>query len=117
MQVTYDAGSLAASFEDDIAKATVAYEQFHGPAIVDVLTEGVALIDDALAAEVTVSGSYSQPIKLHHAMEPHSTVAVWQGGSVTVRSGEASGASGPLGPRRAAGGHSHPCRGTSTVRA
>jgi xanthine dehydrogenase YagR molybdenum-binding subunit len=88
VQVTYDPRPPVASFEDNIPQATVAEEQFFGPAIVDRLADGVASIDDALAAaEVTVSASYSQPIKLHNAMEPHSTVAVWQGGSVTVYSG------------------------------
>jgi xanthine dehydrogenase YagR molybdenum-binding subunit len=88
VRATYDAQPPVASFEDNIPQATVAEEQFFGPTIVDRLAPGVASVDAALAAaEVTVSAAYSQPIKLHNPMEPHSTVAVWQGGSVTVYSG------------------------------
>ncbi|HEX2298031.1 MAG TPA: xanthine dehydrogenase family protein molybdopterin-binding subunit, partial [Pseudonocardiaceae bacterium] len=88
VQVTYDARPPVASFEDNISHATVPEPQFHGPAIADVLAAGVDSIDAALAAaEVTVSASYSQPIKLHNPMEPHSTVAEWRNGSVTVYSG------------------------------
>lgn len=88
VRVAYDARPPVASFEDNIARATVPAPFFFGPAIVDDLADGVDSIDDALAAaEVTVSGRYRQPIKLHNPMEPHSTVAVWRDDHVTVYSG------------------------------
>ncbi|TDC84004.1 xanthine dehydrogenase family protein molybdopterin-binding subunit [Micromonospora sp. KC606] len=88
VRVAYDARTPVASFEDNIPNAAVPEPFFFGPAIQDYLADGVASIDDALAAaEVTVSGSYRQPIKLHNPMEPHSTVAVWRDGHVTVYSG------------------------------
>ncbi len=88
VRVTYDARPPVASFEDNIPNATVPPPVFGEPPIQDFLEDGVGSIDDALAAaEVTVSGRYTQPIKSHNAMEPHSTVAVWRDGHVTVYSG------------------------------
>jgi xanthine dehydrogenase YagR molybdenum-binding subunit len=82
--VDYDAQPPRASLVDGIPDATVP----GGQAVVDILAEGVASIDDALAAsEVTVSGSYQQPSKHHHAMEPHAILAVWQGDQLTAYSG------------------------------
>lgn len=86
-RVTYDAKPPRASFEAGIPNATIPQGGFGEPPVQDFLADGVASIDDALAAsEVTVSGSYSQPIENHNAMEPHSTTAVWQDGHVTVHS-------------------------------
>lgn len=88
VRVAYDARPPTASFEDNIANATVPAPFFYGPAIVDRLAAGVGSIDAALAAaEVTVSASYRQPIKLHNPLEPHSTVAVWRDDYLTVYSG------------------------------
>jgi xanthine dehydrogenase YagR molybdenum-binding subunit len=87
IRVGYDARPPVASFEDNIPHATFPPPIF-GPPVEDFLADGFQSIDDALAAaEVTVSGSYSQAIKLHNAMEPHSTVAVWRDGYATVYSG------------------------------
>lgn len=84
VNVSYDGQQPAASFEGGIPNATVP----GGSAVVDLLADGVASIDDALAAsEVTVSGSYRQPPKHHHAMEPHAVLAVWQGDQLTAYSG------------------------------
>lgn len=88
VRVSYDARPPAASFDDNIARATRPEPFFYGPAVVQHLADGVDSIDDALAAAaVTVVGSYRQPIKLHNPMEPHSTVAVWRDGHATVYSG------------------------------
>jgi xanthine dehydrogenase YagR molybdenum-binding subunit len=84
VRVGYAARPPAASFVDGIPNATVP----GGQAVVDILAEGVASIDDALAAsEVTVSGTYQQPPKHHHAMEPHAVLAVWQDDQLTAYTG------------------------------
>jgi xanthine dehydrogenase YagR molybdenum-binding subunit len=84
VRISYDARPPAASFVDGFPGATVP----GGQSVVDLLAEGVASIEDALAAsEVTVSGSYQQPAKHHHAMEPHAAVAVWQDDQLTAYSG------------------------------
>jgi xanthine dehydrogenase YagR molybdenum-binding subunit len=50
-----------------------------------VLAPGVPSIDAALAAsEVTVSATYTTPIENHVAMEPHATVATWNGDYLTI---------------------------------
>lgn len=38
-------------------------------------------------AEVKIEASYETPIEHHHPMEPHSTVAVWEGDQVTLYNG------------------------------
>ena len=37
------------------------------------------------AASVTVDGSYTTPAQTHAMMEPHATIAVWQGDKLTLR--------------------------------
>ncbi len=91
VRTTYDARPPVASFEDGFPGATVPEAGFGGPPVAELLAPGVDSIDTALAAaEVTVSAGYTQPIKNHNAMEPHSTVAVWKDGRVTVYSGTQS---------------------------
>lgn len=49
------------------------------------LAEGVASLDAALAAaEVRVTALYRTPIHHHNPMEPHSTLAVWEGDRLTL---------------------------------
>jgi xanthine dehydrogenase YagR molybdenum-binding subunit len=58
------------------------------PASVEFLAPDVGSIEEALAASaVTVEGTYSTAAQQHAPMEPHSAVAVWDGGSLTVYSG------------------------------
>ncbi|TDO19526.1 xanthine dehydrogenase family protein molybdopterin-binding subunit [Pedobacter duraquae] len=38
-------------------------------------------------AEVTLEAQYETPIEHHHPMEPHSTVAIWEGDHVTLYNG------------------------------
>lgn len=88
VRLTYAARPPAASFVDGIPNATRPGNVNGEPAVVDLLAEGVASIDDALAAsDVTVSATYTQPMKHHSAMEPHATTAVWQDGNLTVYNG------------------------------
>jgi xanthine dehydrogenase YagR molybdenum-binding subunit len=91
VRVDYDARPPVASFPDGIAGAPLADDIFGEPGVIDLLADGVGSIDDALAAsEVTVSGTYTQPIKHHNAMEPHATVAAWRDGYLTVYNGTQS---------------------------
>jgi xanthine dehydrogenase YagR molybdenum-binding subunit len=88
VRLTYAAQPPAASFVDGIPNATRPGNIGGEPADLDLLAEGVESIDAALAAsDVTVSATYSQPMKHHSAMEPHATTAVWQGENLTIYSG------------------------------
>jgi xanthine dehydrogenase YagR molybdenum-binding subunit len=91
VRVDYAARPPVASFPDGIPGAPLADDIFGEPGVMDLLADGVGSIDDALAAsEVTVSGTYTQPIKHHNAMEPHATVATWRDGYLTVYNGTQS---------------------------
>jgi xanthine dehydrogenase YagR molybdenum-binding subunit len=58
------------------------------PAFNEILADGVESIDDALAASpVVVDATYTTAAQNHVAMEPHSAVAVWDNGNLTVYSG------------------------------
>jgi xanthine dehydrogenase YagR molybdenum-binding subunit len=53
-----------------------------------VLADGTASIEDALAASpVVVRATYATAAQNHAAMEPHSAVAVWERGELTIRDG------------------------------
>jgi len=52
------------------------------------LADGVESIEDALAAsQVVVDATYTTAAQNHAAMEPHSAVAMWENGELTVYSG------------------------------
>ena len=58
------------------------------PPSLEVLEDGVESIEDAFAASpVVVEATYTTATQNHAAMEPHSAVAVWDGGELTVHSG------------------------------
>jgi xanthine dehydrogenase YagR molybdenum-binding subunit len=58
------------------------------PPSLQVLADGVESIEDAFAASpVVVEATYTTATQNHAAMEPHSAVAVWDGGELTVYSG------------------------------
>jgi xanthine dehydrogenase YagR molybdenum-binding subunit len=55
---------------------------------ITVLADGVESIEDALAGSpVVVDATYSTASQNHTPMEPHSAVAVWESGQLTVYSG------------------------------
>ncbi|MCO6006113.1 xanthine dehydrogenase family protein molybdopterin-binding subunit [Actinoallomurus purpureus] len=82
IQVRYDARPAAASFHDGLASAT---DPPSGSPISEVLAPGVGSIDDALnASEITVSATYTASMQNHNAMEPHPTVAAWDGDHLTL---------------------------------
>ena len=95
---------VAETFEQATAAAhliTVEYNQkeekidFDNLAKTPEMPKGKELADlirgagkSALAdAEVKIEASYETPIEHHHPMEPHATVAVWEGEKVTLYNG------------------------------
>ncbi|GAA3071019.1 xanthine dehydrogenase family protein molybdopterin-binding subunit [Pseudonocardia yunnanensis] len=87
--VTYQPRPALTSLEDGLASAEDAPPAFDGsPQSHTVLADGVESIEDALAASpVVVEATYTTATQNHAAMEPHSAVAVWNSGVLTVYSG------------------------------
>jgi xanthine dehydrogenase YagR molybdenum-binding subunit len=89
VRVAYRALPAKTSLADGLATAEDAPPARDGaPPSLEVLEDGVESIDDAFAASpVVVEATYSTATQNHAAMEPHSAVATWDGGEVTVYSG------------------------------
>jgi xanthine dehydrogenase YagR molybdenum-binding subunit len=89
VEVTYQPRPALTSLEDGLDSAEDAPPAFDGsPQSHTVLAPGVESIEDALAASpVVVEATYSTATQNHAAMEPHSAVAVWDSGRLTVYSG------------------------------
>ncbi|GAA1394172.1 xanthine dehydrogenase family protein molybdopterin-binding subunit [Pseudonocardia kongjuensis] len=89
VRVTYRTRPAATSLEDGLAGAEDAPPSMDGsPPSIEVLATGVGSIDEALAASaVVVDATYRTSAQNHAAMEPHSAVAVWESGRLTVHSG------------------------------
>ncbi|MBK1783913.1 xanthine dehydrogenase family protein molybdopterin-binding subunit [Prauserella cavernicola] len=89
VEVSYRERTPLTSLEDGLAAAEDAPPSMDGsPHTVTVLASGVESIEDALAASpVVVEATYTTAPQNHAAMEPHSAVAVWESGTLTVYSG------------------------------
>jgi xanthine dehydrogenase YagR molybdenum-binding subunit len=89
VEVTYDERPVQTSLRDGIGSAEEAPPGFDGsPSTMAILAPGVASIQDALeASPIVVEATYSTATQNHAAMEPHSAVAVWDSGALTVYSG------------------------------
>ena len=89
VRVTYDERPASTSMSDGLATAVDAPPALDGsPPELSVLAPGVESIEDALAASpVVVDATYTTATQNHAAMEPHSAVAVWHSGTVTVYTG------------------------------
>ena len=87
--VTYDEQPARTSLAEGLASAEDAPPNRDGsPSTQDILADGVESIEDALAASpVVVEATYATATQSHAALEPHSAVAVWAGGELTVYSG------------------------------
>ncbi|MFL6126847.1 xanthine dehydrogenase family protein molybdopterin-binding subunit, partial [Actinophytocola sp.] len=87
--VTYDERPARTSLADELATAEDAPPNRDGsPSTDSILAPGVESIEDALAASpVVVEGTYATAPQNHAAIEPHSAVAVWVDGELTVYSG------------------------------
>jgi xanthine dehydrogenase YagR molybdenum-binding subunit len=89
IEVAYRTRPALTSLQDGLGSAEdappAAREE---PPSLEVLADGVESIEDALAASpVVVEATYSTATQNHAAMEPHSAVAVWDSGGLTVYSG------------------------------
>ncbi|WP_033290363.1 xanthine dehydrogenase family protein molybdopterin-binding subunit [Amycolatopsis jejuensis] len=88
IEVSYQVKPALTSFEDGLAAAEDAPESRGNPPSIEVLAPDVESIEDALAASpVVVEATYRTAMQNHAAMEPHSAVAVWDGGEFTIYSG------------------------------
>ncbi|GHF48693.1 xanthine dehydrogenase YagR molybdenum-binding subunit [Amycolatopsis bartoniae] len=89
IEVSYRSLPASTSLEDGLDTAEEAPELLGGaPASISVLADGVESIEDALAdSTVVVSETYRTATQNHAAMEPHSAVAVWEAGELTLYSG------------------------------
>ncbi|WP_328608775.1 xanthine dehydrogenase family protein molybdopterin-binding subunit [Amycolatopsis sp. NBC_00345] len=86
--VSYRPRPALTSLADGLASAEDAPASRGVPSTLSVLAPGVESIEDALAASpVVVEATYSTATQNHAAMEPHSAVAVWEDGVLTVYSG------------------------------
>jgi xanthine dehydrogenase YagR molybdenum-binding subunit len=89
VRVAYRPLPAKTSLADGLATAEDAPPARDGaPPSLEVLEDGVESIEDAFAASpVVVEATYTTATQNHAAMEPHSAVATWDGGEVTVYSG------------------------------
>jgi len=88
LEVTYQQRPARTSLQAGLATAEDAPDVRGIPAELDVLADGVESITDALAASpVVVEHTYSTATQNHAALEPHSAVAVWNDGELTIYSG------------------------------
>jgi xanthine dehydrogenase YagR molybdenum-binding subunit len=89
IEVTYHERLALTSLLDGISSAEDAPPGFDGsPPAMEILAPGVSSIEDAVAASpAVVEATYSTATQNHAAMEPHSAVAAWDSGGLTVYSG------------------------------
>lgn len=81
VQVRYEEQTPATTVEAAMAEAFPPTESSQGGQPADVVRGN----PDALAsAQVRVEGSYTIPIEHHNPMEPHATIATWQGDKLTL---------------------------------
>lgn len=85
VEVTYRPEQPRSAFLGAVPHAVLPPPPFGQP--IEILADGVASIDEALAAsEVNLSARYTQPGQQHNAIEPHCAVAQWDGDRLTVYS-------------------------------
>ncbi|SEC44356.1 xanthine dehydrogenase YagR molybdenum-binding subunit [Amycolatopsis tolypomycina] len=89
IEVTYRERPARTSLTEFLDTAEMAPPTFNGaPPEIEVLEDGVESFDAALAASpVVFEATYTTATQNHAAMEPHSAVAVWDDGELTVYSG------------------------------
>jgi xanthine dehydrogenase YagR molybdenum-binding subunit len=89
VEVGYQQRPALTSLEEGLATAEDAPEVRGGDsAELAILEDGVESIEDAIAASpVVVEHTYRTATQNHAAMEPHSAVAIWDGATLTVYSG------------------------------
>jgi xanthine dehydrogenase YagR molybdenum-binding subunit len=80
VRVTYEPGHALLSFDDPKAGRTKP-EQFFGSAL---QTERGDVDKQLASAPVKLDEQYSTPTQFHNPMEPHATVAQWNGDKLTI---------------------------------
>jgi xanthine dehydrogenase YagR molybdenum-binding subunit len=85
VKTVYQAQPAVVDLQAGLDKAYAPKSVFGMGATVAVLDEGVPSIDAVLGeAEVSVSATYNNPIENHNPMEPHATLAVWNGDRLMI---------------------------------
>ena len=89
IEVSYQQRPALTSLQDGLATAEEGPPARDGaPATLNIFAPGIEDISEALAASpVTIEATYTTATQNHAAMEPHSAVAVWESGTLTVHSG------------------------------
>jgi xanthine dehydrogenase YagR molybdenum-binding subunit len=85
VKVEYDAEVPVASWEAGLKNAVAPESVDNQGATVSILANGVVSIDNAInGSQITVEGTYTEPILHHNPMEPHATVAIWEDDRLTI---------------------------------
>ncbi len=89
IEVSYVEHPAAISLRDNLDNAEDSHPARDGtPPVISFLADGVESIEDAIAAsQVVVEHEYTTATQNHVAMEPHSAVALWEDGVLTVYTG------------------------------
>ncbi|SER75947.1 xanthine dehydrogenase family protein molybdopterin-binding subunit [Lentzea albida] len=89
VDATYEVLPAVTSMSEGMATAEdPPPSRFGSQSALELLADGVASIEDAIAASpVVVEATYSTAPQNHAAMEPHSAIATWENGVLTVYSG------------------------------
>jgi xanthine dehydrogenase YagR molybdenum-binding subunit len=81
MKVSYDQQTPLVDFDENVSKA-------YKPPIINAGyptdTQRGSVENGLKTADVTLDETYQTPIEHHHPMEPHSTIAVWEGEKLTL---------------------------------
>lgn len=80
VRISYDASHAALTLEDSAAQRTRP-DEFFGSAL---QTERGDVDKHFARAPVTVDEWYATPVQFHNPMEPHATVAQWNGSKLTI---------------------------------
>ncbi|HZC36524.1 MAG TPA: xanthine dehydrogenase family protein molybdopterin-binding subunit, partial [Chthoniobacterales bacterium] len=84
VKAVYEPRPALVTLESGLAKAYQPQFVDELPATWSLLEPGVSSIDDTLRqAEVSIAQEYTSPIQHHNPMEPHATVAIWEGDRLT----------------------------------
>src|SRR5260370_7762966 len=85
VKVIYEPEPALVTLESGMAKAYQPQSVRGMPATVSILEPGASSIDDVVRqSDVSIAEEYTTPVEHHNPMEPHATVAIWEGDRLTV---------------------------------
>jgi xanthine dehydrogenase YagR molybdenum-binding subunit len=85
ISVEYEKQVSVLGLEANLDKAYAPERVWNEGPTVAILASGVPGIDDALAkSDVRIEARYTQPVEHHNPMEPHATIALWDGDRLTI---------------------------------